>query len=307
MEIDYEPRFLDEVVLRAAGTRAAGRLFFRERERIYTIADPEARGRAFDALNVAWWDRLGLGVPLAATLAERPLIERAVARCAVGRPPRRADAGAELLVRPAPSPGPADRLLRVLVAPETILAPDVLTPFLRRELLHVADMLEPRFGYEPHLPRAGGPAFERLLRDRYRAVWEVTVDGRLVGTGRLPAAVEPERRARFLRAFGGMERQAASAAFARFFSDPAPTHAGIVAFVLAPEALGAGPRAAACPLCGFPTRELASDTLPEEVIAAIAEDFPRWQPEDRCCQQCADLYHGRPLSFASAAALPGVR
>ncbi len=307
MEIEYEPRFLDEAVLQAASVRPEGRLFYRERERVYTVRDPEKRGRAFDVLNVAWWERLGLGGPLAEALAEQPLIEREVARCAVGRPARREDAGAELLVRPASPPGPADRLLRLLLAPELVIAPDVLTPFLRRELQHVADMLDPGFGYEPRLPvDVGGAAYERLLRERYRVVWDATVDGRLVRAQRLPARVEAERKMQFARVFAGLGERSASTEFARFFADPAPTHAAIVTFVIAPEAAGADPRTA-CPLCGCPTRDFEPSALPARVLEAIADDFPGWHPADRCCRQCADLYRGRPMSLASAAALPGVR
>jgi hypothetical protein len=307
MQIEYEPRFLEEAVLRAAGARPEGRLFYRERERLYAVRDPEERGRAFDALNLAWWERLGLGRPLADALGEEPLIAREVARRAVGRPPRRADAGAELLVRPGSRPGAADRLLRLLVPPEMALAPDAFTLLLRRELQHVADMLDPRFGYKPRLPaEAGGGAYERLLRDRYRAVWDATVDGRLLRAGRLPAAVEGERRAEFVRAFAGLDEHAAATAFARFFTDPTPTHDAIVAFVLAPGAGAVRPRTA-CALCGFPTRDFASGALTPAVLAAIAADFPGWQPSDGCCRQCADLYGGRPLSLASAEALPGIR
>jgi hypothetical protein len=306
MEIEYEPRFLDEVVLRAVAARPEGRLFYRERERVYAVRDPEERGRAFDALNLAWWQRLALATPLTAAIGEQPLVAREVARCAVGRPPRRSDAGADLLVRTTSHPGPADRLLRLWLAPETMLATESLTPFLRRELLHVADMLDPRFGYEPRLPACvGGPAYERLLRDRYRVVWDTTVDGRLVRAGRLPARVEMERRARFREAFAG-DDAAAAAAFGRFFSDPAPTHAAIAAFVVAPPAGTARPHAA-CPLCGFPSRDLATSELPAGIVAAIADDFPQWRAGDGCCRQCADLYGGRALSLASAAALPGVR
>jgi hypothetical protein len=313
MEIDYEPRFVDEAVLRAAAARPEGRLFYRERERAYALDDPDERALAFDRLSATWFDRLGLAQPLRAALAEQPLVGAAIARCAVGRPPHPRDRGAELLVRTAPgtTPGAAARLLRLLLPPEILLAPAIATPFLRRELQHIADMLDPAFGYEPRLPpAAGGATHERLLRDRYRVVWDTTVDGRLLRRGWHAPAVRAERHDEFMRTFAALG-DAAPRAFARFFEDPAPSHRAIVAFIIAPFADAgagvAGPRA--CPLCGFPTATLADDLtdLPSETLAEIERAYAGWTPAVGCCPQCADLYRARPMSLRSAAALPGVR
>lgn len=302
LPIDYEPRFVDEAVLQAARVRPEGRLFYRERERVYGIADPEARGRAFDALGAAWYERFGLGRPLVAALAAEPLLAGGVGRVAVGRPPHRRDAGAELLVRPggAGRPAPSDRLLRLLLPPELLLAPERLAPLLARELAHVVDMLDPRFGYVPHLPvSAGGPA-ERLLRDRYRVVWDTTIDGRLVRAGRLPREAKAARREEFVRTFAALG-PGAERAFTRFFLDPAPTHAAILEFVAAG---GRAPRT--CALCGCPTLDPETELAPA-ALAAILADVPTWRPADGCCRQCADLYRAAPLSRRAAAALPGIR
>jgi hypothetical protein len=309
IHVEYEPRFLEEVVLRAAAARPEGRLLHRERERCYAVPDAETRGQTFEALAAAWGARLGLDRPIRDALAEQPLIAAGVDRVGVGRPPRPGATGAELLVRTRRpgEPAAASRRLRLLLAPDALLDPARLLPFLRRELQHVADMLDPRFGYAPHLPAAaGGPAHERLLRDRYRVVWDVTVDGRLLRAGRLPRTVREERRVEFLRTFPALGAEGGFA-FARFFLDPSPTHTGIADFVTRAAGL---PRAAgACALCGFPTTDLepAPAALPAEALREIGDEFPAWQPADGCCRQCADLYRARRLSRAGAAALPGVR
>ncbi len=243
MKVEYEPRFLDEVVLRAAATRPEGRLFYRARERLYGIADPEERARGFEALSAVWYERFGLGAPLTAVLAEQPLVTAGVARCAVGRAPQRQDAGAELLVRPSRpgETGPAGRILRFLLTPEMLLDRGGLFAFLRRELLHVADMLDPRFGYEPCLPAGnGGAAHERLLRDRYRVLWDVTVDGRLVRTGYLPGLVRGQRWDEFRQTFPALDEEAADL-FAALFDHPAPTHAALVALATEPALAEHGP------------------------------------------------------------------
>lgn len=50
------------------------------------------------------------------------------------------------------------------------MVPGRYTALLRAELLHLADMLDPAFGYAPTLPEMdGGPSAAGLLQDRYRA------------------------------------------------------------------------------------------------------------------------------------------
>ncbi len=308
MEIEYESRFVAEAVLSAAARRPEGRLYWRERERVYQVGDPEERARAFDAVDLVWFVRLGLGSPIDAALAEQPLVGDGVGRCAIGRP-LGGEAGAELFARApeAGEPAVAARLLRILLRPALLLGPAEATAFLRRELQHVADMLDPAFGYEPRLPGVGGPGYQRLLRHGYRAVWNATVDGRLVRRGWLPPAVRAERRAEFARAFPALDSNR-EAAFDHFFNHPAPTHAAMMAFVVAASTAGrAAPRV--CALCGCPTVDAEPDceALGPVVLARIAEDFPGWRPADGCCRQCADLYRALPLSLAEAAALPGVR
>lgn len=311
MEIEYEPGWVDEAVRRALAGNPAARLYHRDRERAYRDPDPESRVRAFEALDREWFERLGLARPLTQALAEYPLVLAGVRRIGVGRPPDRRHAGADLLVprlaagEPMPAHG---RALRILVAPESLLATDELLAFLRRELLHVADMLDPRFGYEPVLAASAGPTHERLLRDRYRCVWDVTVDGRLVRAGRLDPSVRVACARRVERAFPALGAAESAAAVARFFDHPAPTHADIVAFVRQP-----GPverrLAGACALCAFPTTDAEPD--PARLLAAagseIARDFPTWSPDEGCCRQCAELYRAAALSRAAAAALPGIR
>jgi hypothetical protein len=310
MEIEYEPRFLDEAVLRAAAARPDGRLFFREREAVFRIPDPEARGRAFDALNVVWAERFEITRPLREALAEQPLVTDGVARCGVGRALDRRSAGAELLVRPPAfgEPAAAGRRLRLLLPPELLLAPDRLGAMLRRELLHVADMLDPAFGYAPRLPGVrGGPAVERLMRDRYRVAWDVTVDGRLARAGKLPATVRDARAADFQATFA-MLGASVYAVFTQLFEGSRPTHAALVELVVS-VTRGAGRASGACSLCGFPTAELEPDpaALPAVALADIAADFPEWRPADGCCRQCADLYRARELSRTAEAELPGIR
>jgi len=120
--------------------------------------------------------------------------------------------------------------------------------------------------------------------------------------------VRTRRAEEFARAFPGLDTDDAGRAFARFFDDPAPTHAAIVEFVTRPATRG-HPAAGICALCGFPTAD--PDPDPRGLVASggteLARDFPAWRPEHGCCRQCADLYRSAAVSRAAAAALPGIR
>jgi hypothetical protein len=185
----------------------------------------------------------------------------------------------------------------IRLRPERFTDEERLLQFLRRELLHVADMLDPRFGYAPRLPASGtGPAHERLLQDRYRVLWDAYVDGRLLRLGWAPAVVRTDRFDDFVRAFP-MLGERAEAAFGRFFDGSTVTHGELAAFAADPEhGLGrrrGGPHPGErCPLCGFPTH--AFEPRPDRLLAGrVRESFPGWDPEDGLCRQCADLYRSR--------------
>jgi hypothetical protein len=195
--------------------------------------------------------------------------------------------------------------------PQRVLDGDSLLPFLRHELLHIADMLDPVFGYEPRLPRAElGPAHERLLQDRYRVLWDTYIDGRLCRHGRATVLARDGRLQEFARTFP-MLGDGAGETFTRFFDGTCLTHANLVTFAVNPAnvsgsapfnrfpdspVLQVGPRAGQrCPLCGFPTHSFAGnpDRLPAEIVDRIQADFPTWSPSRGLCRQCSDLYHSR--------------
>ncbi len=195
---------------------------------------------------------------------------------------------ADLLGREAAG---AEPVLVVRLRPESFLEPETLLGLLRREILHVADMLDPGFGYEKRLPASEeGPSYDNILRDRYRAVWATTVDGRLFRQGFRPATVRETRRRDFARAFGPLGARAGEG-FESWFDEPHPTHAAIVSYIRDPESARGG----RCPLCRFPTAAL--DPRPERLspvaVREIESDRPAWRPDQGLCAQCADLYLAR--------------
>lgn len=298
----YDPRLVEEAVFVAVQHRPEEQVFHAERDRLYTMSDPEARDAAFHRYHAAWFTRLGLDAPVVQAFAEQPLIAQETRGCVLGRAATRRDEGAELFVS-SPEPGLSARDRRsvgLLLRPEAFLDGDRLLRFLRHELCHIVDMLSAAFAYDPRLPPwEGSPVYDHLVRDRYRLLWDTTIEGRLVRRGWAPATVRDAWLQRFRCAFP-MLGDTADEIFARFFDHEGHTHAEFVAFARNPSAwLSArvqGPHPGGrCPLCRFPTYAFAANphALPSAVLGRISHDFPAWRPEQGLCLQCADLYRTR--------------
>lgn len=308
----YDPGLVEEAVFLAAEGHPEAKTFHRERDRIYGIKHPEERERAFNDLHRAWFLRLGLADQIEKAISEQPLLSSGVKSCLVARAPGKNEEGAELFVNPDEKIGNKDRrTVSIFLRPESLLAPFALLTFLRHELMHIADMLDPAFGYEPALPRAeGGPTHDRLLKERYRVLWDATIDGRMVRRGWAPDSLRAERLLEFCRTFP-MFGQKSESLFRRFFDRETNTHAQLVAFILDPRAIMGVPSAphpgSRCPLCGFPTYtfEPEPERLPNKLIIRITGDFPSWQPSHGLCAQCADLYRAHQVSARAAKSLPG--
>jgi hypothetical protein len=222
LPVDYEQGLVEASVLAAArGHREEG-AFRAARDRLYELADSEARDAAFTEFHAAWFERLTLDRPLRIALDEIPVIARHCGGCIVAR--AAADESSDLLVARGRRP-----TVMIRVRPETVCDPTRFLRLLRRELLHVADMIDPAFGYEPTLPRTDqGPYADLALKERYRVLWDTWVDGRLARTGRVPSWVRDERLREFARVFPGLP-DATRHAFERFFDSAHLTHRDLVA------------------------------------------------------------------------------
>ena len=281
--IEYEASLVEEAVLRAAMSLdpAISASFRSERDRIYEMEGSEEREARFEELHGRFFIRLGLDRPLHRALKEQPTLQRHTHACRVLRTCTRemADLALEVGSR-APS-------LVIRLRPESFLHTEALLRLLRRELAHAADMLDPDFGYARELPTCeADPALMNLLRDRYRVVWDTTIDGRLCRCGLLDEEARALRLAEFARAFPMLGDEAA-AAFAHWFDDPAPKHAAILQFIQEPRGPGSL-RDTRCPLCRLPA--LALVRVDAELARAIGRDHPGFDGEQGCCARCREVY-----------------
>ncbi|NGZ03427.1 MAG: hypothetical protein CV090_10290, partial [Nitrospira sp. WS238] len=68
-----------------------------------------------------------------------------------------------------------------------------LTRYCRHELMHISDMIDPQFGYDPDTKMGLNPGEETLILQRYRVLWSLSVDSRLVATGKEPMLSKDDR------------------------------------------------------------------------------------------------------------------
>ncbi len=271
MNLTYDSDLLEGVVFLEA-RRQPSLLRARyewERVRAYDEADREA---AFFALHLKWFRELALEDRLLAAVKKFPLIEQNTATLLFRKALTKKDEGAELFVRPDA------KNVALAMRCERWLEPG-FDGWLAHELCHISDMLDPSFAYEPEINLPDAPPAELdLLRERYRVLWDVTIDGRLNQN-------RPARLAEFQKVMP------ASDAFERLWTKR-PSHPELVALAKSVLARAERTPGAPCPLCKFPTFVWA-DAPPVE---AIQRDFPRWLPAHGCCARCAELYSMQPLA-----------
>jgi hypothetical protein len=245
----------------------------RHRSQLYALADEEERNNAHFALNLKWFREFGLEDRLLAPLREFPLIRDRAATLLIRKATGHKDEGAELFVRPDA------RNVALAFRSEQFFAPS-FAAFLRHEFCHISDLLDDAFAYEPdiHLPDAP-PAELDLLRERYRILWDITIDGRLRQHRDL-------RWAEFQKALPTLP----AAVFERLWRTR-PAHAELVALAKSVLARAVQTPGATCPLCQFPTFAWAE----APPIAAISRDYPHWLPTQGCCARCAELYTVKSL------------
>jgi hypothetical protein len=289
--LQFDPRLVEDAVLLAIEkeTTETRRRFRSERDPLYEIPDRDRKESGFQAFHGRWFVTLGLAAPVERVLARHSSIAEGTSRCLVLPVLRAREEYADLQTDRKGEPWPT---LLVRLRATTLVDHDRLLSFLCHELLHIADMLDPEFGFEPWIGgQEEGPTVENLLRERYRALWDTSIDGRLEATGELSPGGEDLRRLDFLRAFP-MLAEDGEALFQRFFYGLRPTHTELAAFAARPVPVGENRAIGRCSLCRMPSAQLHSNPtkLEPEVVGAIRHDFPGWQPDRGLCLQCADLY-----------------
>jgi hypothetical protein len=307
--VDYDPQLVEACVLLCIGRDREHRRLRRARDIIYDVQDADERERQFQKFHAECFRLLQMEQPIMRALKEQPGLMERTARCCVVSARSAADEGADLHeLRDGAAQGTLSAKVIVIHLKPERLVDSYSQSWLRHELMHVVDMLDPAFGYErTAFSSNDGTPLVNLQRDRYKALWNTWIDGRLVRRGWLPDNVRAKCCQEFIRVFPG-PRADCERMFDELFSADHRTHAELMAIASCPPSLDDnGPRARSCPICLFPSFAMipGADVTPE-ARQEIAKDYPNWRPEHRICRQCADLFSARILSRAAEAALPRV-
>ncbi len=296
--LELDAALLEEAVLLRSEVAPAKerRRFRRDRDPLYELDDPEARERRFRELHRGWFRRWRLSDPILQALDEQATVVLRTSRCLVAPAASAREEYADLRedrLASSREAGARNALLLQL-RPSTLADPTRLLPLVRRELFYVGDLVDPEFAFHAGPPPGeGSPASADLMRRRYRALWDTTVDGRMAAAGWIPPGSEVGSRRRFGAAFP-MLRAATEQTFERFFHGPRPSHPDLLAFAADPAAAaGSRTRAAGpCPLCRMPAQAFHPDpeSLAAKVLSALRSDFPAWRPAAGLCPRCAELY-----------------
>ncbi|MFO1514770.1 MAG: hypothetical protein U1F83_17975 [Verrucomicrobiota bacterium] len=309
MQLRYDEDFIEAAVFLCASGRRKGvpslqiARFHREREKLYGVLDPDERNAAFFKLHLDWFREWGLEQPLTDLFKEFPLVREQLGVLAVRKTTGKNDEGAELYVNET-----GQRTGMLALRLERLVNDAALRDYLRHEFTHLHDMLNPAFGYSPVLDLPGlNAAQKRLARERYRLLWDITIDGRLAAAGHTPMQAREQHAAAFARGYSFWPEQRQTETFSTLWQTKAPQHAEFLALIADPRGLRDAHRpapGASCPLCDFPTFHWAdASVLPSGLVSRITAEFPAWSPAHGLCNRCAESYEALTATVGSPVAL----
>lgn len=237
MTLEYEQSLVETTVFLAVrNDEALDCEFHLAIDPLYEIPDEELRQREFAPIFRGFFTKLGLDRVIAGLLAERPLVGESVDQCIVREAARKKDESAELFVQSADNGDRPKHTMVIQVCPQSLIEPEPFVHRIRRELLHVADMLDERFGYQRET-FSGPVSLQNLQRDRYRVLWDTYVEGRLRREG-LGTDEEGERLNRaFARVMKNDPVDDGDSAFRRVFDAPTLTHRYLMEWAQDPRPL----------------------------------------------------------------------
>ncbi len=285
----FDPTFLEEAVflsVKDANEPGVRALFHAQRNKIYE--DLQRQESRFGSLYAEWFEKLGIQVFFERIIGEFPSLAQADRQHFIKRVWTTKEEGADLYRE-----GVCTMVLMRL-QPGRLLQRSYLEAFLRHEWMHVNDMLSPAFDYSPHAPLGGQNSVEDdLIRERFRILWNLTIDARMTRRGfDLPVPMHA-RRKEWEKAFSPWDADRRESMFQEMQSDRLRTQAELIAIARDKRlTMTLGEGGLRCPLCQFPSHETVREWTGEgvDVASVIAREMPGWTPAMGACRQCFDLY-----------------
>lgn len=314
MKIHYDPLLTEAVVLQEIARRQelGDPALFRE---YHVAADPlyhrrpDTRDAAFQRLHAHFFATLGFAEILRAQLREFPSIETQASEVVVALAIGSHEEVADLSLVEANGNGDPAKRVGIRLTSDRFLDLPTLQRFLRHELLHVVDLLDPDFGYKGEVRLAAtSPAEENIIRNRYRLLWCLSIDARLECRDGQPLADRDTRRREFDAQYRKFAPAVREAIFERLWRPEPLPHCLLLEMATGSEGLlrlageasqpGSGtPRRAPlpgspCPLCRFPSYHFIEDEslLDRGLVTQIHQNFPHWTMDDGLCERCLEVY-----------------
>ncbi|MFM8552498.1 MAG: hypothetical protein ACKOCD_09390 [Nitrospiraceae bacterium] len=186
-----------------------------------------------------------------------------------------------------------------------------LTRYCRHELMHLADILDENFGYDPDTKVGQNPGEETLILHRYRVLWCLHIDSRLMREGKESMLTREDRFKEFRSWYRKIPPAQLKSVFEGLWQADQLTHAELVE--MASDTLRVMDRALdidggdlpdvqnkvmlmpgfPCPLCRFPTYSWVEDLenkLEKHVLEFIRDNHPGWDTEFGACDRCVEVY-----------------
>ncbi|MEK7306349.1 MAG: hypothetical protein AAB014_01810 [Nitrospirota bacterium] len=322
-KIEYDPKLTEEIVsqglknLESEGNMRIPDQFRAECDPIYDqypIADRDDIDfeDAFRGIYRRFFKILGYEDILRSALLEYPVIDEKVGEIVVKVCYAVEKEEANLVKRKIEDPERgALSVVTLQITSPRFFEKEGLKIFLRHELMHVTDMLDPGFCYDDN-PLGVTPSEECIVKNHYSLIWDIYIDQRLVRSERLDPQVKDERRAEFDVTYRSIQEDDRISIFEGLWQVERLTHPQILACAKNPTGL-LDYRAALspeqierqkqekkkkihlpgmiCPLCKFPTHHWKEEeSLLKEVIEKVKEDAPTWDPSDGLCERCDEIY-----------------
>ena len=270
---------------------------------------PDARDAAFVTLHAQFFAKLGFAEHVEAALREFPRIEAQAAEAVVALAAGSHEEGADLSQAETNGGGQPGRLVGIRLRADRFLDLQTLHRYLRHELLHVADLLDPAFGYKGET-RLGAvsPAEETIIRNRYQLLWCLSIDARLECAGEEPLAGRDTRQREFDAQYRKFAPTVRKAIFEQLWCPEPLSHSLLLQMATGNEALlriageagqtgSEAPRpvplpGSPCALCRFPSYHFVEDQniLDHALVSEIQQDFPDWKADDGLCERCLEVY-----------------
>lgn len=284
--IVYEPALAEDVVHLASCDNPSRVAEYRALQEEVYGQPPDKRHDAFYGVHRKLMRHWGLDTPLDNVAAEFHFPDGNVSELLVARARSSGEEGADLSWD--------TQRLGVKVRAERFLDQGALAIFLRHEFMHVSDMLDDDFGYQPERLDLT-PSQEAQVRERYGLLWDISIESRLAAMGKETTASHDTWETRFGGRFTSLPAEQRSLIFGRIWDSPPLRHREILEKAIDPARfLGAdttpAPRTPGtkCPLCSFPSYQWVD--APSPALDAVKADFPHWQPEQGMCPRCGEYY-----------------